>query len=59
MTAGTHWLFQTGLYKRNQGRITRQVTFAALLATVAIGCWRLSEIADRLRPSGSNTAFRW
>jgi preprotein translocase subunit SecE len=38
-----HDLFQVGLYKRNQGRITRQVTFAALAVTAAIGCWRLSE----------------
>ena len=27
MTAGTHWLLQTGLYKRNQGRVVRQATF--------------------------------
>ena len=47
MTAGTHWLFQTGLYKRTQGRVIRQVTFAVLLATIAIGCWRMSELADR------------
>jgi preprotein translocase subunit SecE len=47
MTAGTHWLLQTWLYKRNQGRVIRQATFAVLLATIAIGCWRLSEIADR------------
>ena len=38
-----HELFQLGLYKRSQGRITRQVTFAALAVTLAIGCWRLSE----------------
>jgi preprotein translocase subunit SecE len=38
-----HELFQLGLYKRSQGRITRQITFAALAVTIAIGCWRLSE----------------
>jgi preprotein translocase subunit SecE len=38
-----HEFFQFGLYKRSQGRITRQVTFGALAATVAIGCWRLSD----------------
>ena len=38
-----HEFFQFGLYKRSQGRITRQVTFGALAVTVAIGCWRLSE----------------
>jgi preprotein translocase subunit SecE len=47
MTAGTHWLFQLGVYKRTQGRIIRQITFAALLLTVALGAWRLSEVAHR------------
>jgi len=45
MTAGMHWLFQLGLYKRSQGRITRQVTGGALLAGLAFGCWRLSHTA--------------
>lgn len=35
-------LFHTGLYKRNQGRVTRQVTFAAVAVVLALGCWRLS-----------------
>ncbi len=39
-------LFQPGLYKRNQGRITRQVTFAAIAITCALGAWRLSVIAN-------------
>lgn len=30
-----------GLYKRSQGRITRQVTFAALAIGVALGVWEL------------------
>jgi preprotein translocase subunit SecE len=47
MTVGTHWLFQFGVYKRNQGRIIRQMTFAALLVALALGAWRLSEIAHR------------
>jgi preprotein translocase subunit SecE len=34
-------LFQTGLYKRSQGRITRQVTFGALLITALLGYWSL------------------
>jgi len=37
-------LFQPGLYKRNQGRIARQVTFAALAIIIALGCFRLSQI---------------
>jgi preprotein translocase subunit SecE len=35
-------LFHVGLYKRSQGRITRQVTFAALALTIALGLLRLS-----------------
>ncbi len=44
-TASNFWgeLFQFGLYKRSQGRVTRQVTFGALAVTVAIGCWQLSD----------------
>ena len=39
-------LFQAGLYKRNQGRITRQVTFAAIAITFALGAWGLSSMAN-------------
>jgi len=35
-------LFQIGVYKRSQGRIARQVTFAAMAITIALGLWRLS-----------------
>ncbi|MBC7816434.1 MAG: preprotein translocase subunit SecE [Planctomycetaceae bacterium] len=35
-------LFHAGLYKRSQGRIARQVTFAVLALATAIGGWRLS-----------------
>ena len=44
-TATVSWmqeLFQPGLYKRNQGRKARQVTFAALAVIVALGAWSLS-----------------
>jgi preprotein translocase subunit SecE len=37
-------LFQFSVYKRSQGRITRQVTFAVLAITMAIGAWRLTEV---------------
>ncbi|MDY0168983.1 MAG: preprotein translocase subunit SecE [Thermoguttaceae bacterium] len=50
MIAFLRELVQTGIYKRSQGRITRQITFAAIALTVAIGCWRLSENLDQLRP---------
>ena len=32
-----------GIYKRNQGRITRQVTFAAVAVGIALGLYRLSQ----------------
>ena len=35
-------LFQFGVYKRTQGRVTRQVTFAVLATTVVLGAWRFS-----------------
>jgi len=37
-------LLQVGIYKRSQGRITRQVTCAALALGVAAGFWRLSQM---------------
>ena len=36
-------MFQIGLYKRNQGRITRQLTFAALALIAGLGAWRLHD----------------
>ena len=33
-------LFQFGLYKKNQGRYTRQATFIALALGVVLGCWQ-------------------
>jgi preprotein translocase subunit SecE len=35
-------LFSVGIYKRSQGRIARQVTFAVLAAVVGLGAWRLN-----------------
>lgn len=34
-------LFQFGVYKRNQGRVARQVTFIALAIVIALGAARL------------------
>lgn len=44
--AGSIWheLFQFGVYKRSQGRFARQATFFAMVAIVAVGCWRLSTL---------------
>ena len=43
MTALLQEMMRFGVYKRNQGRVTRQVTFAALAVGLAIGFWRLSQ----------------
>jgi preprotein translocase subunit SecE len=37
-------LLNVGIYKRSQGRITRQVTFAALALLFAIGFYQLHQI---------------
>jgi preprotein translocase subunit SecE len=36
-------LFRIGLYKRSQGKVARQVTFAAAAIVVALGAYRLME----------------
>lgn len=33
-------LFRAGIYKRNQGRVARQVTCAAVWVVTALGSWR-------------------
>ena len=43
MGAFVQELFRLNLYKRSQGRIARQSTFAALALIVALGCWSLSQ----------------
>jgi len=45
-TSGSLWsdLLSFSVYKRNQGRVTRQATFAALAITLAIGVWRLAQL---------------
>ena len=52
MTATTGWLFNGGLYKKTQGRIARQLTFAAIFVAVLIGCWRLSVLMMDVQSSG-------
>ena len=41
-------VLSASLYKWNQGRITRQVTFAALALIVGIGAWQLSQVITGL-----------
>ena len=49
-------LLRVGVYKRSQGRITRQVTFAALAITVLLGLFRLS---TTLRTGGGGNPYLW
>jgi preprotein translocase subunit SecE len=37
-------LLRFSVYKRNQGRVTRQATFAALALAIGVGVWRLSAV---------------
>ena len=37
-------LFSLGLYKRSQGRIARQATFAAFAVLVVLGAWSMSAV---------------
>jgi len=42
----TDWkstLFRFGFYKRNQGRLTRQLTAVGITTLVFLGCWTLSQ----------------
>ena len=39
-------MLRASIYKRSQGRITRQVTFAALALTIALGLWRLGTVIE-------------
>ena len=36
-------MFRSSRYKRSQGRIARQLTFAAMAAIFAIAAWRMSD----------------
>jgi len=38
-------MLRSGIYKRSQGRVTRQVTFAALAVAIALGLMRLSTLS--------------
>lgn len=51
MGAFVQELFRVGVYKRNQGRIARQTTFAALGVIVALGAWGFSEYYSEKGPA--------
>jgi preprotein translocase subunit SecE len=47
-------LLSAGIYKRSQGRIARQITFAVLLVVFAIGAYRLNDFL-----AGNALQWRW
>ncbi len=46
-------MLAAGLYKRNQGRLTRQLTAGAMIVTAALGAWALTQsiLADLDEPT--------
>ncbi len=38
-------MFVASRYKRSQGKVARQLTFAAMALAIAVGAWKLSTIA--------------
>lgn len=48
MTGFVQELGRAGLYKRTQGKITRQVTWAALFVGVVLGSWQLYKVFQNL-----------
>ena len=56
--AGFWGAFLSGsVYKRNQGRLARQVTFAALAVVLGLGVWRLAQILPLWFSGVSNSAW--
>jgi preprotein translocase subunit SecE len=51
-------LLRAGVYKKSQGRITRQITFAALAITVLLGLWRLSAMLHATYPYGAYLFYK-
>jgi preprotein translocase subunit SecE len=49
-------LIRAGIYKRSQGRVTRQVTFAAIVIVAAMGLWRMVHLSSMLN---QNVAVRF
>jgi preprotein translocase subunit SecE len=50
VTAFFQEMLRVGIYKRSQGRIMRQITFAALAAAIALGLLRLSDLSAGTGP---------
>jgi preprotein translocase subunit SecE len=52
-------IFQVGVYKRSQGRVTRQVTFAVLAGTAALAAWSLWNFLSAFALSRDFLGMNW
>lgn len=50
-------LLSFALYKRQQGRVTRQVTFAAIGLTIGLGIWRLAQVLPLWLGGDASSSF--
>jgi preprotein translocase subunit SecE len=49
-------MLSVSLYKRNQGRVARQATFAAVALIMGTGAWRLSQIVTAMASGDASGA---
>jgi preprotein translocase subunit SecE len=49
-------MIRAGIYKRSQGRVARQITFAGIVVVVALGMWRMVHLPMMLN---QNVAVRF
>ena len=56
---GSLWteLLSAAVYKPNQGRLVRQVTFAAVALVLGLGVWRSAALVQSLLPAGDDVAM--
>ena len=55
---GSFWaeLLSAAVYKPSQGRLVRQVTFAAVALVLGLGVWRSTSLVQSLLPAGDAAA---
>ena len=57
--AASFWggLLSFSMYKRQQGRVTRQVTFAAVSLALGLGVWRLAQVLPLWLGGDASSSF--
>jgi preprotein translocase subunit SecE len=57
--AASFWggLLSFSMYKRQQGRVTRQVTFAAVSLAIGLGVWRLAQVLPLWLGGDASSSF--